>query len=157
MSRSRLTIGGVGCVLVALTATSAGSTSAHPANSKARASARIFSADVRSGPDKDLALWGRLTIRISPSGALSGAVVRAGGLRVPVSGTAQGRTLTLAFHLPAGTISGTGTASHKIRGLGDLPTRGTLTGPRAGDAGDWALMEKQEFERREFREAPKTE
>jgi hypothetical protein len=152
MSRSRITIGGAGCALVALATTGFGGTSAHLSKSTVPVSARVFSADVRSGPDKDLALWGRLSIRLSRSGALSGAVLRAGGLRVPVSGTAHGRTLTLAFHLPAGTMSGTGTASHKIRGIADLPTRGTLTGPRAGDAGDWALME-----RREFREATKTE
>jgi hypothetical protein len=83
---------------------------------------------------------------------LSGAVVRTGGLRVPVSGTAHGRTLTLSFQLPAGTMSGTGTARRQIRSSADLPTRGTLTGPRVGDAGDWALME-----RRELAEAIKTE
>jgi hypothetical protein len=157
MTRSRTTIGGVGCVLLALATTGFGGTSAGLRKSAVSVSARIFSADVRSGPDKDLALWGRLTIRLSRSGALSGAVVRAGGLRVPVSGAAHGRVLTMAFHLPAGTVSGTGTASHKIRTVADLPTRGTLTGPRAGDAGDWAVMERREFERREFREAPKTE
>jgi hypothetical protein len=152
MSRSRITIGGVSCVLVALAATGFGGTSAHLAKPTTPVGARVFSADVRSGPDKDLALWGRLAIRLSRSGGLSGTVLRAGGLSVPVSGTARGRTLTMAFHLPAGTISGTGTASHKIRSIADLPTRGTLTGPRAGDAGDWALME-----RKEFREATKTE
>jgi hypothetical protein len=157
MSRWRITIGGVSCVFVALALTGFGGTSAHLTKSTAPLSARIFSADVRSGPDKDLALWGRLAIRLSRSGSLSGAVVRAGGVRVPVSGTAHGRTLTMAFHLPAGTMFGTGTASHKIRSIADLPTRGTLTGPRAGDAGDWAVMEKREFERREFREAARTE
>lgn len=145
MSRSRITIGGASCVLVALAGMGFGGTSAHLTKSTAPASSRIFSADVRSGPDKDLALWGRLAIRLSRSGTVSGAVVRAGGLRVPVSGTAHGRTLTMAFHLPAGTVSGTGTASHNIRGIADLPTRGTLTGPRAGDAGDWTLMEKREL------------
>jgi hypothetical protein len=152
MSRSRITIGGAGCVVVALATTGFGGTSAHLSKSTAPVSARIFSADVRSGPDKDLAVWGRLAVRLSRSGTLSGAVVRAGGLRVPVSGTASGRKLTLAFHLPAGTMSGTGTASHKIRTVADLPTRGTLTGPRAGDAGDWALSterERREAERRE--------
>jgi hypothetical protein len=49
-------------------------------------------------------------------------------------------------------MSGTGRARHKIRSLADLPTRGTLTGPRAGDTGDWALLEK-----RELAEATKTE
>jgi hypothetical protein len=140
------------CVLVALSIMGFGGTSAHLTKAKARGGSRIFSADVRSGPDKDLALWGRLAIRLSRSGSLSGAVVRAGGLRVPVSGTAHGRTLTLAFHLSAGTMSGTGTASHEIRSIADLPTRGALTGPRAGDAGDWALStesERREGERRE--------
>jgi hypothetical protein len=145
MSRSRITIGGVICVFAALAIMGFGGTSAHLTKSTVPVRPAIFSADVRSGPDKDLALWGRLAIRLSPSGALSGAVVRTGGLRVPVSGTARGRTLTLAFHLPAGTMSGTGTASHKIRSIADLPTRGTLTGPRAGDAGDWALRERKEF------------
>jgi hypothetical protein len=157
MSRSRITIGGVSCVLAALACTGFGGTSAHLTKSTVPGSARTFSADVRSGPDKDLALWGRLAIRLSPSGALSGAVVRAGGLRVPVSGTANGRTLTMAFHLPAGTMSGTGTASHKIRRIADLPTRGTLTGPRTGDAGDWALIGERERREAERREAPKTE
>jgi hypothetical protein len=156
MSRSRITIGGASCVLVALPIMGFGGTSAHVSKSTP-VSARIFSADVRSGPDKDLALWGRLAIRLSRSGALSGAVVRGGGLRVPVSGTAHGRTLILAFHLPAGTISGTGTASHKIRSIVDLPTRGSLTGPRAGDAGDWALRGESERREAERREGIKTE
>ena len=49
-------------------------------------------------------------------------------------------------------MSGTGVARHKIRSIADLPTRGTLTGPRPGDAGDWALVterERREAERRE--------
>jgi hypothetical protein len=151
MSRSRMTLGGAGAVLVALATTGFGGTSAHLTKSTAPVSARIFSADVRSGPDKDLALWGRLAVRLSRSGTLSGAVLR-GGLRVPVSGTASGRTLTMVFHVPAGTMSGTGTASHKIRRIADLPTRGALTGPRAGDTGAWALSterERLEAERRE--------
>jgi hypothetical protein len=150
MSRSRITIGAA-AMAVALVTTGFGGASAHVTKSPSPIGARIFSADVRSGPDKDLALWGRLAVRLSRSGTLSGAVVRA-GLRVPVSGTASGRTLTMLFHLPAGTMSGTGTASHKIRRIADLPTRGALTGPRAGDAGNWALSterERREAERRE--------
>src|ERR1700730_18678315 len=110
MSRLRITIGGVGCVLGALAITGFGGTSALLTKSTVPVSARVFSADVHSGPDKDLALWGRLAIRLSRSGALSGAVVRAGALRVPGSGAAHGRTLTMAFHLPVGTMSGTGVA-----------------------------------------------
>jgi hypothetical protein len=145
MSRTRIAIGGMSCALVATGIAGFGGASAQLAKSTTTVTTRIFSADLRRGPDKELALWGRLAIRLSRSGTLSGAVVRAGGLRVPVSGTAHGRTLTMAFHLPAGTMSGTGTARHVIRSIADLPTRGTLTGPRAGDAGDWALMERGEF------------
>jgi hypothetical protein len=152
MSGSRITIGGASCTLLAMAVMGFGGTPAQVTKSTAPSRPAIFIADVRSGPDKDLALWGRLSIRLSRSGALSGAVVRAGGLRVPVSGSANGRTLTLTFHLPAGTISGTGTARREIHNIADLRTRGTLTGPRTGDAGDWALME-----RRELAEAIKTE
>lgn len=157
MSKSRITIGGAGCVVLALSITGFGGTSAHLTRAKAPGGSGIFSADVRSGPDADLALWGRLAIRLSRSGSLRGAVVRAGGLRVPVSGTAHGRTLTLAFHLPAGTMSGTGTASHEIRSIADMPTRGTLTGPRAGDVGDWALTSERERREGERREGAKIE
>jgi hypothetical protein len=157
-SRARRGIAGVGssAALVcggALLGYGGGSSVA--AAAQARGSSQqssFFSADVRRGPDAGLALWGYLHLRLAASGRITGKVVHRGGVSVPASGHVSGRTLRLSFRLPNGLVmSGTGTAAHAIHTVSDLPQSGTLSGPRRGDHGNWAL--RSEAERRE-RESP---
>jgi len=124
------------CLAGGIVLAGCGATS-HPA-SKAASRQSIFSADVRSGPDIGLSLWGELRTRAAKSGEITGSLFPGGGGRpVPVSGQITGRTVNLAFHLPGGRLmSGTGTLPVGNRKTPRLV--GTLTGPRPGDRGDWA-------------------
>ena len=139
MNRGLIAIASAMCLCGALPIAAFGSTSPHAATATSRTGAANFTADIRSGPDQDLALSGRLTMRLTPSGALTGTLTGRGGLRVSVTGSAHGRALTLSFQLPAGEMTGTGTASRPIRSTAGFPRKGTLSGPRAGDAGSWEL------------------
>ena len=115
--------------------------SSRPASKPAQVP-HIFSADVRSGPDSGLSVWGGLKVSIARSGQVTGALIPGGrGQAVPVSGLVAGRSLKLVFHLPGGRLmTGTGTAQRDILRYKMVPTEGTLSGPRPGDHGDWLVI-----------------
>jgi hypothetical protein len=96
-----------------------------------------FSADIRQGPDTDLSLSGKLKLDVASSGRVSGDLVHY-GKSLPVSGKVNGRAFKLTLHLRSGrSMTGVGTASKPIASCLDVPTKGTATGPRAGDKGVW--------------------
>jgi hypothetical protein len=114
---------------------------------------RAFEATVTAGPDMGTKLVGRLTLNRTSATTVTGQVVPvvdadAGAplegqinQTVPVTGVIAGNQLTLTFMLPGGrTMTGTGT----LPASGICPARGEqltggLTGPAAGDTGDWLL------------------
>lgn len=99
----------------------------------------LFLADIRHGPSAGLSLLGILDLKLGRGGELTGSV-RYRGERVLVSGSAEGRVLTLRLLLPGGgRISGVGRSSGEIRSIADIPNSGTLVGPEPGDRGDWDL------------------
>jgi hypothetical protein len=103
-----------------------------------------FRADVRSGPNAGLALSGVLQMGVDDAGALRGMLLpddaepdEDGKLpAVSVTGSIEGRTLNLAFESEAGIVRGTGTLPGDFEACPE-PVEGTLTGPAAGDTGDW--------------------
>jgi len=97
--------------------------------------AKPFSADVLSGPDRDLSLVGRLSIAVG--GRVTGTLRTAAGA-VPVTGSVSGGSLRLVFHLRSGLrMTGVGVSKVPITDCAGLPRRGTATGPRHGDTGRW--------------------
>jgi hypothetical protein len=96
-----------------------------------------FTADVTRGPDRDLSFAGKLSFIVSGSGNVAGALSHY-GKRLRVTGTVQGRTLTLVFHLRSGLLmTGAGHAANSIDSCAHVPKTGIATGPRGGDRGVW--------------------
>ena len=95
-----------------------------------------FMETIRSGPDHGVAVKGELVFERVPSGAIGGALTTGTGV-VPFAGAIDGRSFALALPTPVGTISGAGLAASPVISCRDIPRRGTLVGPRAGDVGDW--------------------
>lgn len=112
---------------------------------------RAFEATVRNGPDANAAVMGTLVLTqtsattvtgyVDPGapddgGTLPASVIRQ---RVPVTGTIAGNQLTMTFTLPDGrTMQGTGTLPSSGWSCPNELTGG-LTGPGAGDTGDWRV------------------
>ena len=127
-------VAGLAALLAVPLAAPAAPRSAHAA---AQCGPGNFTADIRSGPDRDLSVTGKLSITLASSGRITGALVHY-GKRLPVTGKAKGRTFRLAVHLRSGrTMRGIGTGSGTISTCADIPRAGTATGPRRGDSGVW--------------------
>lgn len=97
-----------------------------------------FTASVRSGPSAGAAFTGILSLDYGKGdGSLSGSLATDSGVSVPVTGTVAGAQVTLQMITPSGTVNGSGTLPvPQSPCSGEL--QGPLTGPTAGDAGDWA-------------------
>src|SRR5207245_2132138 len=105
---------------------------AAPAASQARVSCEPgrFTAEVTSGPDRDLSLAGSLSFTVSTAGRLTGTLVHY-GKRLPVTGSVHRRSLRLTVHLRSGrSMTGSGRATRNITSCARIPTVGTATGPR---------------------------
>lgn len=114
------------------------SAAARPSRARAR-STEVFSATIRSGPDRGLALAGILSGRIARSGRITGKVTEV-GLIVPLTGQVSGHLVKLEFRLPNGQVlTGVSAARTHVGRFKRLPARGLFLGPRAGDVGDWAV------------------
>jgi hypothetical protein len=99
-----------------------------------------FEATVYSGPDKGVALRGRLKLRASKTGVLGGQLVPKRGAAIPLSGQLTGYAINLVFYLGHGLhIFGVGTIG-KDPGAKTLVLGGPLVGPNKGDGGDWAAI-----------------
>jgi hypothetical protein len=98
-----------------------------------------FQAHVRTGPDGDLSLVGRLNVHIANSGRITGRLVQREGERrirvARVSGRAADRTLRLRFRTRSAKRI-VGRAERAIERRADLPRTGNLNGPRRGDRGE---------------------
>jgi hypothetical protein len=104
-----------------------------------------FEATVRQGPGPG-SLKGTLTLKTTASGRLSGVLVprhrRHTGRKVvglAVYGEIRGNSLTLKVATGVNHMTGTGASARAIKSCKDIPRRGTLTGPKQGDAGDWLI------------------
>ena len=104
-----------------------------------------FTLDVRSGPSAPLQIAGDLTYVLDAGGHLVGVLVPAGAGNdasryLRVSGTVSNGTIVLQITQRDGsTITGTGPLAGAAATCAMSTTMvGTLTGPRAGDVGDWA-------------------
>ncbi|HRI65980.1 MAG TPA: hypothetical protein PK156_17150 [Polyangium sp.] len=100
-----------------------------------------FNAVVREGPSAGLAASGALTLIEEMDGSLRGKLENtdAQGIKttIPVTGSVKGKTIDLVFTLAdGGQIKGTGTLAKPFEECAE-PMEGTLTGPLAGDKGDW--------------------
>jgi hypothetical protein len=96
-----------------------------------------FEATVHQGPNAGLAVTGNLQIQISPSGQLSGALVRSDGVQIIASGQTIGQAINMFFDLGNGQqLFGVGTLSNNIQMCQGV-AGGPLTGPKPGDSGDW--------------------
>ena len=96
-----------------------------------------FTASVRSGPSAGASFTGILSLDYSKGdGSLSGSLNTDSGQSVPVTGMMSGNQIELQMTTPSGEVHGTGTLPvDKSPCAGEL--QGPLTGPTAGDAGDW--------------------
>lgn len=101
----------------------------------------LFTASVLTGPDSALSLRGRLGYAVNGSGLISGELIPSTRRSVAVTGSVTGRDFHLRMRLASGVISGVGRASHTIRSCKDIPSVGTLTGPRPGDTGRWGISD----------------
>lgn len=104
-----------------------------------------FQADVRSGPSAGYALRGQLTLVQGASGAAAGVLVPDGvpandrARLVMVTAAVASGSITMRFTLPDGRlVVGTGPFAGFSMCPGDVV--GTLTGPSAGDMGDWRTI-----------------
>ena len=66
-------LGGV-CVAVAAVGATVASSQSSPGESSSSVQPGIFSANIRSGPDRGLAVWGVLSGKVATSGRISGAL-----------------------------------------------------------------------------------
>lgn len=133
-------------VATALAASGAGlagavaSPAAQPDRAQAAPStcAMFFVASVRRGPHKGHDYAGALTLALDRAGRLRrGTFVPAtGGRPVAVTGSVQGRSISLSVPTPDGTLHGTGKIHSTVeRCIGTL--RGSLKGPARRSSGDW--------------------
>ena len=139
--------------LFPLTACGSSSSSNDPGSSAAAETCRrAFEATVTSGPDAHVGLYGdivltpttdangtSLTGYVDPVAAPKGQTLAAATIktRVPLTGTQLGDQLSLRFTLPDGrTMQGTGTMPTSTFTCPNAFS-GTLTGPAAGDVGNW--------------------
>jgi hypothetical protein len=99
-----------------------------------------FEATVRSGPSAPKTLHGTLTM-VQPAAnlAIARLDLASGGPPIFTSGQIDGKNITLRFWLADGTsIIGTGPMEHPTdQCKGQM--QGSLTGPVAGDTGDWLV------------------
>ena len=111
------------------------------ANSKAVCVYDPFDATVKAGPSMGFAATGALTLIEEADGSLRGKLESkdANGAKtsVPVTGAVKDMSIELTFTLPdGGIINGVGTLDKPFEACAE-PIQGTLTGPKAGDTGDW--------------------
>lgn len=111
------------------------------ASSKAVCAYDPFDATVREGPSIGLAATGVLTLIEENDGSLRGKLEskddKGVKTEIPVVGSVTATTIDLTFTLAdGGQIKGTGTLDKPFEQCPD-PMKGTLTGPQAGDKGDW--------------------
>jgi hypothetical protein len=100
----------------------------------------LFSAYIRRGPDRGLAVWGVLSGKITSAGKIR-ATLTGDRPRTRVTGSVTGRRARLDFHLPGGRVlTGVGRAGTTIRDFKSIPTEGTFSGPRRGDRGVWDIV-----------------
>lgn len=96
-----------------------------------------FEATVHRGPDAGLSVAGTLTLHVSSSGSVSGALTRKIAAPIPAVGQAQGRAVSFVLDLPGRQhLFGVGVAQNPIASCTGV-IGGALTGPRPGDSGDW--------------------
>lgn len=113
---------------------------------------RGFEATVQSGPNAGTTVMGTLVLTptsatqvtgyVDPGTAVDGGALPAGMIRqrVPVTGVISGNQITLTLMLPNGsTMTGTGTLPGSTWSCPASDFTGTLTGPGAGDTGDWTI------------------
>lgn len=104
----------------------------------------LFEAIVREGPNAGLAVTGLLILPVPDAqGAFSGQLYPAGAdgayedAPLTVSGEATDTTLSLTLTTASGQVlQGTGPIDAPMDSCPE-PIEGTLTGPEAGDVGDW--------------------
>jgi hypothetical protein len=100
-----------------------------------------FEATVQSGPDKGLSLTGVLKLNDEGS-RVAGVLEAAGGLKVAVQGRLTGNKIQLTFDLGNNQfINGSGQTQKSKSDLKcvNVTGGGTLSGPKAGDTGDWLI------------------
>lgn len=120
------------CVLLAITLTACDA-----AVAQAQGCTMDFEASVRQGPDAGILLVGNLSFKIDGNGRLSGALVTKDGRQIAASGQTVGQAISLIFNLDTDQhIFGTGTLEHDVQECSGV-MGGSLTGPNAGDSGDW--------------------
>ena len=102
-----------------------------------------FQANVTQGPDSGLSLHGSLVLAADGDGAFGTLTADGMSQPIPTAAAIDGEQITLQFSLSDDTvIEGTGALSGTLAQCSGMMT-GTLTGPAAGDTGDWLAQSQQ--------------
>ncbi len=98
-----------------------------------------FEATVKQGPSAPLSLRGTLTLTGDSRGAIGYLQPTGSSDKVPVNAQFVDNDIALKFYLPDATIiRGQGPATSPLSQCNGQMTGG-LTGPKAGDSGDWLV------------------
>lgn len=95
-----------------------------------------FEASVRTGPNAGMNLAGDLQLSFDNQGRLSGTLVLNDGSKIGTSGQTVGQAISLLFDVGGEKIFGVGTLESDLQMCTGV-SGGPLTGPKAGDGGDW--------------------
>ena len=96
-----------------------------------------FQAKVHQGPEAGLSLAGDLKTEVDRTGVFSSTLIQENGPTLTVTGQLNGRAVNLLVALGnAQYLFGVGTLQNASADCVGV-VGGTLTGPQAGDSGDW--------------------
>lgn len=124
-------------ILVSLIVLALGLTACAGSTASTIACSGDFEATVHQGKNAGLALVGKLSLQIQPSGSISGVLATDDNLNVLVTGYAINQAINMVFDLSNGQyIFGVGSLQHNIQECKGV-AGGPFTGPEPGDNGDW--------------------